>query len=283
MQIVKSMDDRYRASPQYRTLPKARYFEVLSGLNAENRSDHKVAMVNEVDMTECERVRAAFAARGDQKPTYTAFITKAIASALGLHPHANRITIELPFRKRIVQLNQVHITVAVERDAPGIEQAVFAGTIYDADQKDLATLTAELHALATSTEDSMPRWRVFKTIVERLPTTLAHWILSMPRLTAGLWIEHRGGSVMISSPAKYGVDMILGAWPWPLGFSFGFVRPRAVVVGDRVEVRPTMFVTMSFDRRIIGGAPATRFFSTVCQQLASASDQVVRPAPADVT
>jgi pyruvate/2-oxoglutarate dehydrogenase complex dihydrolipoamide acyltransferase (E2) component len=265
------MDARSRTAGRYQTLPKARYFEVLGGLNAENRSDNKVAMVNEVDMTACEAIRTACAARGEPRPTYTAFMAKSIAAALRIHPHANRITIELPFRKRIVQLHEIHITVAVERDAPGIEQAVFAGTIYDADRKDLATLTAELRALANSTEATMPRWRLLKTIVERLPSTLARWILSMPRLSAGLWIEHRGGSVMISSPAKYGVDIMAGAWPWPLGFSFGFVRPRAVAIDDRVEVRPTMFVTMSFDRRIMGGAPAARFFATVCEQLARAS------------
>jgi hypothetical protein len=76
---------------------------------------------------------------------------------------------------------------------------------------------------------------------------------------------------MISSPAKYGVDIMVGAWPWPLGFSFGFVRRRPVAVGDRVEVRPTMFVTMSFDRRIMGGAPAARFFNSVCEELTRGS------------
>jgi pyruvate/2-oxoglutarate dehydrogenase complex dihydrolipoamide acyltransferase (E2) component len=269
------MDARPRTPRRYQTLPKARYFEVLGALNAENRSDNKVAMVNEVDMTACDAIRAAYALRGEARPTYTAFMATAIAAALRIHPHANRITIELPFRKRIVQLHEIHITVAVERDAPGIEQAVFAGTIYDADRKDLATLTTELRALANATEATMPRWRLLKAIVERLPSTLARWILSVPRLTPGLWIEHRGGSVMISSPAKYGVDIMAGAWPWPLGFSFGFVRPRAMVVGDRVEIRPTMFVTMSFDRRIMGGAPAARFFATVCERLA-------RPSTADV-
>ena len=251
----------------YDILPKARYFEVLGGLNAENRSDNKVAMINEVDMTECERIRTEYAARGVSKPTYTAFMARAIATALRAHEHANRISIELPFWKRIVQLRRVHITVAVERDKPGIEQAVFAGTIYDADEKNLEQLTAELRDLANSTEETNPRWKLLKALVERLPSRVARWILSTPRLAPGLWLKHRGGSVMISSPAKYGVDIMVGAWPWPLGFSFGFVRPRPVAVGHDIVVRPTMIVTMSFDRRIMGGAPAARFFHTVCEDL----------------
>ena len=267
----------------YTILPKARYFEVLGGLNVENRSDNKVAMLNEIDMTECERVRAEYAARGAAKPTYTALLARAIALAFADCPHANRITIEWPFWKRVVQLNDVHITVAVERDEPGIEQAVFAGTLYHADRKNLAQLTTELQGLANATEETNPRWKLLKSIVERLPTSLARWILSMPRLTPSLWIKHRGGSVMISSPAKYGVDIMVGTWPWPLGFSFGFVRPRPVAVGDAVEMRPTMMVTMSFDRRIMGGAPAARFFNTVCTLLrkgveTGAAEAAGRPA-----
>jgi pyruvate/2-oxoglutarate dehydrogenase complex dihydrolipoamide acyltransferase (E2) component len=218
-------------------------------------------------MSECERIRDEFAARGMPKPTYTAFVAKAIAQSLEESPHANRIAIELPFWKRIVQLRGIHITVAVERDQPGIEQAVFAGTLYDANEKNLAQLTDELRALANATEETNPRWRLLKTIVERLPSRLARWVLSVPRLSPRLWIKHRGGSVMISSPAKYGVDIMVGAWPWPLGFSFGYVRPRPVVIGAAIEARPTMVVTMSFDRRIMGGAPAARLFSTVCSHL----------------
>jgi len=254
-------------SKAYKILPKTPYFEVLGGLNVENRSDNKVAMLNEIDMTECERIRGESAARGAPKPTYTAFLASAIALALKESPQANRITIELPFWKRIVQLNEIHITVAVERDKPGFEQAVFAGTIYNADRKNLAELTKELRGLANATEESDPRWRLLKAIVERLPSRIARWILSAPRLTPTLWIKHRGGCVMISSPAKYGVDIMVGAWPWPLGFSFGFVRPRPLVIDNRVEIRPAMVVTMSFDRRIMGGAPAARFFNSVCEKL----------------
>jgi pyruvate/2-oxoglutarate dehydrogenase complex dihydrolipoamide acyltransferase (E2) component len=259
-------------SKPYKILPKARYFEVLGGLNVENRSDNKVAMLNEIDMTECERIRSERAARGALKPTYTAFLARAIALSLEKSPHANRITIELPFWKRVVQLYGIHITVAVERDKPGVEQAVFAGTIYDANQKSLEQLTEELQGLANTTEETNPRWKLLKTIVERLPSRIARWILSAPRLTPNLWIQHRGGSVMISSPAKYGVDIMVGAWPWPLGFSFGYVRPRPVVVGAAIEARPTMVVTMSFDRRIMGGAPAARFFNMVCSSLACGVD-----------
>lgn len=259
---------------EYTTLPKNRFFEVLGGLNVENRSDNKVGLVSEVDMSSAGRLRTRLGSEAGVKPSYTALLVKAVSLALRQHPHANRIPVELPFRKRIIQLHDVHMTVAVERDQPGIEQAVFAGTIRDTDEKDLVTITSELRGLAEATPDSCQRWRQLKWIVERLPCWLARIVLSLPRWSPRLWVEHRGGAVMISSPAKYGVDVMVGTWPWPLGFSFGLVKDRPIAVDGAVVVRSTMTVTLSFDRRLMGGAPAARFFRTVCELLEDAENSL---------
>lgn len=251
----------------YRILGKNRYFEVLGSMNVENRSDHKVAMLGEIDMSRIEAIRSELAAVTGQKPSYTAFVARAVALALREQPHANRIVIEWPFWKRMVQLENIDITVAVERDSEGHEQAVYAGTIRDADQLTLPGMTEKLQELARATPENSERWRLMKMVVEKLPTWLAKILVSMPNWTPSLWIEHRGGSVMISSPAKYGVDIMVGAWPFPLGFSFGLVKERPIAVNGEVVVKPTMMLTMSFDRRFMGGAPAARFFNTISKHL----------------
>lgn len=254
----------------YKTLGKNRFFEVLGGLNVENRSDNKVAMLSELDMSSAIALRARVGEDEGIKPSYTALIAKAVSLALRDNPHANRIPLEWPFRKRIVQLHDIHMTVAVERDKPSIEQAVFAGTIRHTDKKKLIEITRELQDLANATPETNERWRQLKWIVENLPSSLARRLLQIPKWFPSLWIKHRGGSVMISSPAKYGVDIMVGAWPWPLGFSFGLVKERVLAVHGEATVRPTMILTMSFDRRLMGGAPAARFFRSVCDLLESA-------------
>ena len=82
---------------------------------------------------------------------------------------------------------------------------------------------------------------------------------------------------MISSPAKYGVDMMVGHWPWPVGFSFGLVKERPVAVDGQVLARPTMTLIMSFDRRLMAGAPAARFFNAVAQALETAESTLTGP------
>lgn len=266
----------------YTSLGRNRYFEVLGGLNVENHGDNKVAMLSELDMTSAQALRVAVNKVVGIKPSYTAIVAKAISIALREHPYANRITVEWPFWRRILQLHDVHMTVAVERDSPGIEQAVFAGTIRNTDKLNLVEITKELQGLAQATEETNARWRLLKRMVETLPASLARLLISSPRFFPGQWIEHRGGAVMISSPAKYGVDMMVANWPWPIGYSFGLVKERAIAVGGVVEVRPTMVLTQSFDRRIMGGAPAARFFRSVCEHIENAERDMGLPATSGV-
>jgi pyruvate/2-oxoglutarate dehydrogenase complex dihydrolipoamide acyltransferase (E2) component len=259
---------------EYSFLPRNRFFEVIGGMNAENRADNKFSLINEIDMTQCINLRQEINGENKQKPSYTALVARAVALTLKTHPYANRITIEWPFFKRIIQLENVHITVAVERDTPGTEQAVYAGTIRDTDTISIGKLTDELQQLATAQGVHGERLNLLTSIIQRLPAPLARLIVKFPRLLPSLWIKHRGGSVMISSPAKYGVDMRVANWPWPIGFSFGLVKDRPFVSEGKVVVRPTMMLIMSFDRRLMGGAPAARFFKAVADKLESAESSL---------
>jgi pyruvate/2-oxoglutarate dehydrogenase complex dihydrolipoamide acyltransferase (E2) component len=259
----------------YSPLPTSPFFRIADGLNRENKGDNKVAMLSEVDMSSANNLREQVRDATGVKPSYTALVAKAVALAYRRHPHANRIPVGF-FRQRIVQLHTVDVSVAVERDLPGVEQAVFVGTIRNTDTKDLATITRELIELRDATPETNTRWRTFKWIVEKLPSRLALWLTSLPRWWPSMWVEHRGGASLISSPAKYGVDMMIAAWPWPMGFSFGLVKDRPIAINGVVVIRPTMFFTMSFDRRMMGGAPAARFFATVCEYLQNADRWLIK-------
>lgn len=252
---------------KYHFLPRNRFFEVVGGIMFENHGDHKVAMLSEVDMSNSIALREKIGNDTGQRPSYTALVAAAIAKAVKTHQYANRIPLEYPFFKRIVQLDDINITIAVERDTPGLEQATYAGTISNIDQLSISEISAELKKISSTEGVHGDRWNLFRRLVTRTPPPLARFILRFPRLWPSLWMEHRGGAIMISSPAKYGVDMLVGNWPWPIGFSFGLVKERPIAIAGKVEVRPTMMLTMSFDRRLMAGAPAARFFNAVKVEL----------------
>lgn len=262
----------------YRILPRSRFFEVFGGLNVDVRSDQKVGMIAELDMTACQRVRAEWGGPAETKPSYNAFVIKAVALAQREHSYANRIILESPFYRRMVQLVNVDTTVAVERDRPGMEQGVYAATIRNTDALGLGEIAQSLADISKDLDENADRWKTVLALVEKTPPSLARMLMRLPLWFPGMWVRHRGGGVIVSSPAKYGVDMMVGHWPWPIGFSFGLVKDRPVAVDGAVVVRPTMFFTMSFDRRLMSGAPAARFFRTICDHLTEPTS-LTRPSP----
>lgn len=260
------------ADHAYEIEPNNRFFAVnRSIVEYEIRPGNTVCFLSEVDLTEIENVRSAAASRGRRKPSYTAFVAKAVALALREHPYANRRVCRrawLPFAgPRLQRFLGCDVAIACERDVPGAEGVAFVDVMRDADRLDLAAMTDWLHALATCDVATNRQWRDFSTLIRRLPHWLATRLIRLPYFAPRLWVKYRGGAVLISSPAKYGIDAVIGTWSWPLGLSFGLVKQRAVVRDGQVRAAPTFQLTLNFDRRIMAGAPAARFFKSIVDTL----------------
>lgn len=254
---------------QFKFLGKNKFYEVLSYLNKENNTDHKVTLVKEIDFTRILEMKDAIWRESQVKVSFNAFLIGALSRTLGEFPQGNKIVSKLFFYRFLVQLETIDVSVLVEKNIEGYEQATFAATIRGADKKSLVELSKELSQFALASGESHSRWLLFHGLVMKLPTWLSTLILGAPNWHPNLWIKHRGGASAISTPAKYGADILVAAWPWPLGLTMGFVKPRPRVVGEQVVPRPTSFVSFSFDRRILAGAPGVRFFERLCQYLES--------------
>ena len=260
----------------YTIQPGARFHDFArSVVGREIRMGDTITFLSEVDLTEVEQVRAA---RGAQKPSYTAFVTKAVALALREFPYANRrlhLKFWLPFsRVRLQAFADCDIAVAVERHLPGIEVAVFVDVLRAADQKPLAEINRWLRALATCDETNNRNWREFKWFVTRLPAWMSALLTRLPLLFPSIWAKYRGGAVLISAPAKYGVDVVVGAWPAPLGVSFGLVKDRPVVRTGRVVPCRTFTLTLNWDRRVMAGAQAAHFYKRIVDLLEHAATEL---------
>ena len=249
-----------------------RFFQVFRKIpEFELRPGPTVTFISEVDLSEVEEIRKEAKA---QKPSYTAFAIKALALSLREYPYANqRIarTVWLPFaRARLQRFERCDIAVAAERDVPGVESAAFVDIIRAADEKSLFEITTWLIELAQSDTETNQQWREFSQIIDRCPTWLALFLIRLPYLAPSLWVRYRGAAALVTSPAKYGVDAVVACWSWPIGVSFGLVRDRAVVRDGAVKPCPTFNLVCNFDRRIMAGAQAGRFFASIVRNLESA-------------
>lgn len=268
----------------YEIEERNRFLEVVHSITQhENDPKPKVTFLSEVDLTEIETIRAQAVVRGEPKPSYTAFVVKALALALREHPYANRRVCRSLwpplFGPRLQRFNQIDVTVAIERQVPKAEMAAFVDVIRNADQLSIAAINDKLRELAESDAETNLQWREYSTLVTRFPTWLAALLVRLPLYFPSLWVKYRGGAAMISSPGKYGVDTIFANWWSTINVSFGAVKKRPVVHQDVIVARTTFILTVNFDVRVMAGAQAAMFGRRVIDILEAAEREMAPYLP----
>lgn len=263
---------RADSGPDYTIEPRNKYFEAIRRItDFEVRSGPGVAFLSEVDLTQIDRLRQA-AGRG--APSYTAVVAKSVALALRDFPYANRRVCRPPSRLwlavRLVAFKRCDIAIGSERDIPGAESIAFFDVFRDVDHQSLEALNSGLRALATADMKTNAQWRSFNSLVTRAPQWLSTLLIRLPYFFPRMWVRYRGAAVLITSPAKYGVDALIASTVYPISVAFGLTKDRPVVRDGQVEVRRTFTLTLGFDRRVMAGAQAARFFKRIVERLEQA-------------
>jgi pyruvate/2-oxoglutarate dehydrogenase complex dihydrolipoamide acyltransferase (E2) component len=262
-----------------------RFFRVLCSLSdGEIQANVSVSFSSTIDLSAVEAIRANASQSGRRKPSYTAFVIKAVAQALREYPYANRRVFRSPWSLGgpwLHTFDQADVAVAAERDMPGREYVAFMDVVREADKQSLDEINMWLAALAHSDEETNQQWKEFSTLIRRMPWRFSALILRLPVWIPSWWERYRGASVLVSSPAKYGVGSVTASWAWPIGVSFGFVQPKPVVRDGVIVVRPCFEFLVNFDRRVMAGAAAAKFFKRVCELLESGLEAGPRNAGPD--
>ncbi len=186
--------------------------------------------VEEVDMTALVKLRERLDARLEgTKLTYLPFIIKALVAALRRYPHLNAVMDEE--KQELVIRKAFHLGIGVATDA-GLTVAV----IHDADRKSLRVLGEELERLAQAARENR---------------------LSLPELT--------GSTFTITSLGKLGGMFATPVINHPEVAVLGIhrIEPRPVVVDGQIVVRDRMYLSCTFDHRVIDGHIGAAFVTEV--------------------
>ena len=186
---------------------------------------------NEVDMTAVLAARDKYRDRFEKKHGvrlgFMSFFAKACITALKEIPAVNA---EID-GEEIVYRHYVDLGIAV-----GTEQGLVVPVVRDADRRSFADIEKEIGAMGRKARDGK---------------------LTMDDLTGGTFTITNGGvygsllSTPILNPPQSG---ILGMHK---------IQPRPMAVGDKVEVRPMMYLALSYDHRIVDGSEAVTFLVRV--------------------
>ena len=186
---------------------------------------------NEVDMSAIMDIRArrreSFQKRHGVGLGFMSFFTKAVIGALREFPNLNAEA----RGDEIIQHGYYDIGIAV-----GAEGGLVVPIVRNADQKSFAALEREIAELAQKVRDNT---------------------LTLEDLRGGTFTITNGGvfgsllSTPILSPPQVG---ILGMHK---------IQPRPVAIGSEVQVRPMMYLALTYDHRIVDGREAVQFLVRV--------------------
>jgi pyruvate dehydrogenase E2 component (dihydrolipoamide acetyltransferase) len=188
--------------------------------------------VDEVDASRLVALRTElndFAAARGTKLSYLPFIMKALALTFRDFPTVNAVMDEQEFT--LVVRKDVNIGIATDTDA-----GLYVPVVKNVEQKSLVELAVEVADLTKRTRESKVRLD-----------------------------ELSGGTFTITSVGNIGGRFATPILNHPEVAILGVnqIHDRPVAINGQVVVRPMMYLSPSFDHRVIDGAVAARFVSAL--------------------
>jgi pyruvate/2-oxoglutarate dehydrogenase complex dihydrolipoamide acyltransferase (E2) component len=210
---------------------KAIATHMVGSLQATARAWNMVEVNMEHVVRTRARVKEAFAAREGFGLTYTPFVTRAVTEALLTYPMVNS---ELRGEDILVR-HYVNMGVAVSYD-----EGLIVPVVKGADTMNLVGVARSINDLAT-------RARSKKLKPD----------------------EVQGATFSITNPGPFGsiLSVPIINTPNTAILAFDAIEKRPVVIDDAIAIRHMVFISMSWDHRVIDGALASQFLARVKENL----------------
>ena len=194
-----------------------------------------VTLINTVNATNLVLLREQFHstpdALGGSVPRYTDLIAKLTAGALAEHPRLNARW----QNDQIVEFRAVHIGMAADTEA-----GLLVPVLRDVGKLSLREIVQQS-----------------RTLIEKARSR---------QLTAG---ELQGSTFTITNLGSFGIDAFTPIINYPecAVLGIGQIAKQPAVVENQIVPRETVTLSLTFDHRIVDGAPAARFLQTLREHI----------------
>lgn len=205
---------------------------IANRMLASSQQTAPVTLTSKADATNLVGLRRQFqsldASNVNAVPSITDLIVKLTALALSRHPRLNATWEEGAVR----EIADIHVAVAVDTD-----RGLLAPVIRDAG-------TLGIRSIAARSRELIDRARRGELAASDLA----------------------GGTFTVSNLGQMGIDAFTPIINLPEAAILGvgaIRREAAVVADDRIEPRDVMTLSLTFDHRVVDGAPAARFLQSL--------------------
>jgi pyruvate/2-oxoglutarate dehydrogenase complex dihydrolipoamide acyltransferase (E2) component len=226
----------------------------------------------EVDVTTARRLLAEV----EPPLSLTAFVVASLGRAAAAHPqtHAYR-----DWRGRLVQHRHVDVQTLIEVPTAGGPFGL-VHVVRDADIRSVAEISAELRAVKTDPA-STTTGRLLNTVAPNLGRIPGLYRLMFAAMSRSRRVHLASGTVQVTALGMFADGGGFAIAPPTLAslvVVVGGLSKRPWVVGDRIELRDVLDLTVTVDHNVVDGAPATRFAAELRRLMHTAA--VLEPAPA---
>ncbi|MSQ97117.1 MAG: 2-oxo acid dehydrogenase subunit E2 [Gemmataceae bacterium] len=224
---IRERDVLAQATPSKPAFVSPRRRTIAERMLHSAQSTAAVTLNTTADATHLVSLRDQFKAASSPSPGFTDFFVKLAALVLRQHPQLNSRW----QNEGIVLVPEINIGIAVDTDAGLLVPVI----------RDVAGLT--LRQVAARSRDLAERARV-RTLKPD---------------------EMQGGTFTVTNLGAFGIDAFTPIINFPECAILGIGRicKQPAVVGDQVVPRDMVTLSLTFDHRIVDGAPASRFLQSL--------------------
>jgi pyruvate/2-oxoglutarate dehydrogenase complex dihydrolipoamide acyltransferase (E2) component len=237
--------------------PKFRRFEAVM-----LRSIQRMPMIHgllEVDVTRARAHLREHKAKTGETLSFTAFIIACLAKAIDEN---KAVQAYRKGRHQLILFEDVDVNTQIERDQAGQKTAI-PYTVRAANRKTFREIHYEIRAAQGEDMAQAAVGMGFQAL-QFLPTVLFRigwWVLwKIGRTHPQMWTKYMGtGGItavgMFGKGAGWGIPLT----GHTLYVTLGGIAEKPGVVSGQIALREYLSLTLSFDHRIVDGAPAARF------------------------
>jgi hypothetical protein len=221
---------------------------------------HWIYGLLEVDVTFPRKLIREYEARSEEQLSFTGYLVYCLARAVDEDKSVHAC---LKGNKQLVVFDDVDVLVMIERQM-GETRAPMGHVVRAANRRSYMEINREIWEVQGR---SAPPGKGIPPLMHRLmlsPWPLSRLLISLMRFYMRRWPEgmaSKGGTVGITAVGMFGEHSGWGITPngHSLDLVVGTISRKPACVGDRIEPREILNLTVAFDHDVVDGAPAARF------------------------
>ena len=242
------------------SFPASRVFTMDIGKLGMNR--HLVRAMIEVDVTDARKKIKQQRKTVNERVSFTPWILKCIAKAVSEYPQMHAIR----RGRTLVLFHEVDISILVEKKVEG-KRVPIPLLIRDVSMKSMLQLHTEIkNAVESNIEDKKKYVMndsdqsfaliVFLKFPQFIRLIIWRFVLRNPQR-----IKKMMGTIVVTSVGMMGKvhGWFIPSSIHPLSFALGSIVRKPGVVGEQIQIREFLHMTILIDHDVVDGAPAARF------------------------